>query len=607
MTSTKGIPHNMSCYKYGYGSGMCGCGGGHCAVDNSRSAPARPTTTESHITSGKAESIDNPEFRRLLWNFAHTTGSVEHINALIAHIEAVREKDREEARKEEEEATDDWRRLALQFDCHRMQALGHLKAMLQDPTVHRANAEQFLAAGPLSGEVVLAERIAALAARQAPDLAKLERYNCSKDWMRLEKEGQFVRFDDVAALLSPAQQEPAKTEGCAGFQGKPVSTCGPCEGKGCDFEAASASATDAWQAKVRAGYAHCNCDPNVTKYCDGNCYDPALAKPEGGIPREGCNYLWFAGSVCNKCGKVHKEADSATDAGRPIPAGITFSEEHDNFYNAAGEGMGEVFYLTWRGRRNEFPSTEFAATPAQATLDSPSIPVPPGLGREQTRAFILSRAAQATPSLPSTPDEVIAFIGSNFASSHTQGDKADWRYQVSVHDLLSAFSEWQDFPVAQATPEGGQELPPLPAPDEYCAKKGIYAFGPKQMRDYARAALAATQQAAELPDWLSFDAQTMTIFGIRYALDLFRDFGSVMPQGTLFKLVKRECGTLTISRVGAAAEPVHQMASRDGHAWTDIDRYAFDVWLQGGGDQSRVRVLYRAAPPQQVGESGLPG
>ena len=57
----------------------------------------------------------------------------------------------------------EWRRLALQFDNHRMTALWHLKGLLQDPKGHQPAARQFLAGPPLSGEVVLAERLAALA------------------------------------------------------------------------------------------------------------------------------------------------------------------------------------------------------------------------------------------------------------------------------------------------------------------------------------------------------------------------------------------------------------------------------------------------------------
>ncbi|HJV75397.1 MAG TPA: hypothetical protein VJ654_14315 [Noviherbaspirillum sp.] len=68
----------------------------------------------------------------------------------------------------------DWRRLALQFDEHRMQAIGHLQAMLRDPQKHALEATKFLAAGPLSGEEVLAQRIAAIAALPAKQLSDSE-------------------------------------------------------------------------------------------------------------------------------------------------------------------------------------------------------------------------------------------------------------------------------------------------------------------------------------------------------------------------------------------------------------------------------------------------
>lgn len=52
-----------------------------------------------------------------------------------------------------------WRSLALQFDGHRMQALWHLKAVLQDPEKHRKKVEEFLSIAPLSGAKVLEERL----------------------------------------------------------------------------------------------------------------------------------------------------------------------------------------------------------------------------------------------------------------------------------------------------------------------------------------------------------------------------------------------------------------------------------------------------------------
>lgn len=56
----------------------------------------------------------------------------------------------------------EWRRLALQFDGHRMQALQQLKCLLEHPKEQASFAASFLAAPPLSGEAVLAERIKAL-------------------------------------------------------------------------------------------------------------------------------------------------------------------------------------------------------------------------------------------------------------------------------------------------------------------------------------------------------------------------------------------------------------------------------------------------------------
>jgi hypothetical protein len=70
----------------------------------------------------------------------------------------------EQQEDDEESAEDSWRRLALQFDGHRMQALHHLRAMLQDAAKHAPVVTEFLNAPPLSGAEVLAQRIAAYVA-----------------------------------------------------------------------------------------------------------------------------------------------------------------------------------------------------------------------------------------------------------------------------------------------------------------------------------------------------------------------------------------------------------------------------------------------------------
>lgn len=53
-----------------------------------------------------------------------------------------------------------WRELALQFDAQRMQALAHIRSLLADPVKHADAASAFLAAPPIPGEKVLAERLA---------------------------------------------------------------------------------------------------------------------------------------------------------------------------------------------------------------------------------------------------------------------------------------------------------------------------------------------------------------------------------------------------------------------------------------------------------------
>ncbi len=107
--------------------------------------------------------------------------------------------------KEEIEATNNWRRLALQFDNHRMIALHHLKAMVQDVTIHKPLAEEFLQAGPLGGEEVLAHRIAEIAdaspvAVIGPDYQMLW---SRKDWSKDLKVG-----DLLYTLPKPTAKEP---------------------------------------------------------------------------------------------------------------------------------------------------------------------------------------------------------------------------------------------------------------------------------------------------------------------------------------------------------------------------------------------------------------
>lgn len=91
-------------------------------------------------------------------------------------------------------------------------------------------------------------------------------------------------------------------------------------------------------------------------------------------------------------------------------------------------------------------------------------------------------AEPAKPALPSTPEEVVAFIGSHFGSMDVDGPLEDRHVRMSIHDLLSAFRDWRDFPPDPAEQQHAQaarpratgnqpaqpiagEMPALPEPD----------------------------------------------------------------------------------------------------------------------------------------------
>lgn len=70
-----------------------------------------------------------------------------------------------ELKAEETASAGEWRRLALQFDAHRMEALWHLKRLVDGAEGPIASSvRRFLSEPPRRGEKVLAERIAKLAA-----------------------------------------------------------------------------------------------------------------------------------------------------------------------------------------------------------------------------------------------------------------------------------------------------------------------------------------------------------------------------------------------------------------------------------------------------------
>jgi len=123
------------------------------------------------------------------------------------------------AQNNEIDADAHWRRLALQFDNHRMQALWHLKALLKDPEGHKAAVEKFLSEPPLSGEKVLKQRIKAIAEENKNggkmDIRK-EIFDLLDD--RVGCDCNFNDYENKEAILDYAiefvQEEDDLTQGC---------------------------------------------------------------------------------------------------------------------------------------------------------------------------------------------------------------------------------------------------------------------------------------------------------------------------------------------------------------------------------------------------------
>lgn len=137
-----------------------------------------PATPMPDATGTETQPAPMVEVEPVAWQRLHVTGSStgvtdtkyyanrwiaegSKVRPLYAHPAPATLAD-ETLRAEVEDTQNQWRDLALQFDCHRIQALSWLKAMLVDPVKHKEGAASFVSSPPLSGEKVLAERLAAL-------------------------------------------------------------------------------------------------------------------------------------------------------------------------------------------------------------------------------------------------------------------------------------------------------------------------------------------------------------------------------------------------------------------------------------------------------------
>jgi len=278
------------------------------------------TTTESQITSGKAESIeDDGHFKALLSSIHFAVGPKSLATAtkyLIAHIKAVREKDKAAAFADggvkagatiakltqqaiaAEADRDHWKanhadvvaRLKIATErpdlpIDRIPAIKELERLQE----HCSELAARLGAA-LSGQL-------AQAARQAAGLSSLAKYSRE---MRGGQHGRigfedFYAVEDVAAILSPAQQEPATP------LPKDVE-CMKCGGIGLHVCKETASITDVAQKAIEAleiamnnlgasrptpEWAHDRMLWDTYQSAiDGLRANPAQATPEGGISEQ---------------------------------------------------------------------------------------------------------------------------------------------------------------------------------------------------------------------------------------------------------------------------------------------------------------------------------
>ncbi len=121
---------------------------------------------------------------------------------------------RERAEPVDDDSEIKWRELALQFDGHRMQAICFLKQILKElPEAEFSSAREFLKAGPLPGEEVLRNRIAALAqpAPGVPDALEHLRSIVAdpralprrKEWIS-GQQYSYVLLENVEAMVDEA-------------------------------------------------------------------------------------------------------------------------------------------------------------------------------------------------------------------------------------------------------------------------------------------------------------------------------------------------------------------------------------------------------------------
>lgn len=171
-----------------------------------------------------------------------------------------------------------------------------------------------------------------------------------------------------------------------------------------------------------------------------------------------------------------------------------------------------------------------AATPASDTRAA----VPDGANWYRKTALV--KAEQFLPAEGKIPSGVI---------SDGHGDpRKDPRYSFVLHTKEGVH-----------TLRNGDYICTGPAGEQWNVERSIFESTYELAAPTAAIAEADAKDAEhQIPEWLSYDVKNdvLTIYGIKYAGELLRDFGAAMPIGQAFELVRRDGGTLAVHRLNVA-------------------------------------------------------
>jgi hypothetical protein len=202
------------------------------------------------------------------------------------------------------------------------------------------------------------------------------------------------------------------------------------------------------------------------------------------------------------------------------------------------------------------------------------------VGRAKESLAHLARQAQAgPPRIPQTPDEAISFIGSQFESREDADNPENVRFQLTAHDLLSAFSLWFDIDTAAQTlgsvPQATAAAIHYPDCWDTAAYPTLESALIELYHAFKCSECSPEEEQAAMPGAPQFDGIAVCPF-CAYFGDLHSDDTAPVPQHSVqcrscgaegsIEPTKEEAVAKWNKRIGPIAAPVAQEAEQMGGA-----------------------------------------